>query len=62
MSDAKILSISEAGQKLSDLVDQVNDSHEPITISSAQSNAVLVSEQIWNALQETLYLNSIPGV
>lgn len=62
MSDAKILSIFEAGQKLSDLVDQVNDSHEPITIASAQGNAVLVSEQIWNALQETLYLNSIPGV
>ncbi|KAI9130219.1 type II toxin-antitoxin system Phd/YefM family antitoxin [Acaryochloris sp. CCMEE 5410] len=62
MPDATILSITEASQTLSDLVDQVNESHEPIMIASAQGNAVLVSEQIWNALQETLYLNSIPGV
>ncbi|WP_316964647.1 type II toxin-antitoxin system Phd/YefM family antitoxin [Acaryochloris sp. CCMEE 5410] len=52
MPDATILSITEASQTLSDLVDQVNESHEPIMIASAQGNAVLVSEQIWNALQE----------
>lgn len=62
MPNAIILSITEASQMLSDLVDQVNESHEPITIASAQGNAVLVSEQVWNALQETLYLSSIPGV
>lgn len=61
MSDATVLSITEASQTLSDLVEQVNQSHEPMTIASAQGNAVLVSEQAWNALQETLYLKSIPG-
>lgn len=62
MSDATILSIAEADQTLSDLVEQVNQSHEPMTIASTHGNAVLVSEQVWNALQETLYLKSIPEV
>lgn len=62
MSDITVLSITKASQTLSDLVEQVNESHAPITISSAHGNAVLVSEQAWNALQETLYLKAIPGV
>lgn len=62
MADSTILSVTEARQTLFGLVDQVNDSHEPVTITGKRGNAVLVSEQDWKAIQETLYLKSIPGV
>ena len=62
MADSTIFSVTEARQTLFGLVDQVNESHEPVTITSKRGNAVLVSEQDWKALQETLYLKSIPGV
>lgn len=38
------------------------DSHEPIQITGKRSNAVLVSEDDWRSIQETLYLISIPGL
>ena len=62
MADSTILSVTEARQTLFGLVDQVNESHEAVTITSKRGNAVLVSEQDWKALQETLYLKSMPGV
>lgn len=62
MADSTILSVTEARQTLFGLVDQVNESHEPVTITGKRGNAVLVSEQDWKAIQETLYLKSIPGV
>jgi antitoxin YefM len=61
MSDS-ILSITEARQTLFGLVDQVNESHEPVTIMGKRGNAVLVSEKDWRSIQETLYLKSMPGV
>ena len=62
MADSTIFSVTEARQTLFGLVDQVNESHETVTITSKRGNAVLVSEQDWKALQETLYLKSMPGV
>jgi antitoxin YefM len=62
MSDSTIISITEARQKLFGLVDQVNESHEPVTIIGKRGNVVLVSEEDWRSIQETLYLKSIPGV
>ena len=44
------------------LLDQVAKTHEPITITGRRHNAVLVSEEDWEAVQETLYLLSIPGM
>jgi antitoxin YefM len=44
------------------LINEVSTSHEPLTITSKHSNAVLVSEEDWEAIQETLYLMSIPGM
>ena len=57
-----ILNASEARANLYRLIDQTNESHEPVTISGKRNNAVLVSEDDWKALQETLYLVSIPGM
>ena len=42
------------------LIDQTRDCHEPIIISGKRNNAVLISVDDWNAIQETLYLCSIP--
>ncbi len=57
-----IINVSEAERKLHNLIDQTVSSHQPITIAGTKSNAVLISEEDWNAIQETLYLLSIPGM
>ena len=44
------------------LLTQVNESHEPITITGKKGNAVLIAEEDWQAINETLYLLSIPGL
>ena len=44
------------------LIDQTRDCHELIIISGKRNNAVLISVDDWNAIQETLYLCSIPGM
>ncbi|MBC8414487.1 MAG: type II toxin-antitoxin system Phd/YefM family antitoxin [Nitrospira sp.] len=56
------LSASEARAKLYKLLDEAASSHEPIQITGKRNNAVLVSEDDWRAIQETLYLVSIPGM
>jgi len=57
-----VLNASEARANLYRLIDQTNESHEPVTISGKRNNAVLVSEDDWKSIQETLYLVSIPGM
>ena len=57
-----IIKVTNARSKLYKLIDEVASSHEPIMISGKRTNAVLVSEDDWNAIQETLYLISIPGM
>jgi prevent-host-death family protein len=51
---------SDARKRLYSLLDDVADSHEPVAITGKRNNAVLVSEADWRAIQETLYLSSIP--
>lgn len=58
----EILSASEARSNLYRLIDQTAESHQPIVIAGKRSNAVLVSAEDWEAIQETLYLLSIPGM
>ena len=57
-----ILSASEARARLYGLLDEAAEAHEPIQISGKRNNAVLVSESDWRAIQETLYLLSVPGM
>jgi len=54
------LSASEARILLYRLLRQVAKTHEPVQITGKENNAVLVSEEDWRAVQETLYLVSIP--
>lgn len=57
-----ILNVSEARKNLYTLIDKSYDSHEPIFIKGKRHNAVLISEEDWASIQETLYLMSIPGM
>ena len=56
------LSASEARAKLYRLIDEAAESHVPIRITGKRNNAVLVSEDDWASVQETMYLLSIPGM
>lgn len=57
-----ILTASEARANLYRLIDQTAQSHEPIFISGKRSSAVLIAEDDWKAIQETLFLLSTPGM
>ena len=57
------ISITKARAKLNQIVQEVNESSQPITITNNRGkNAVLIGEEDWKAIQETLYLNSIPDM
>ncbi|HNV23385.1 MAG TPA: type II toxin-antitoxin system Phd/YefM family antitoxin [Candidatus Omnitrophota bacterium] len=56
------ITATEARAQLYTLLDKTADSHEPVQITGKRSNAVLVSEEDWRSIQETLYLISIPGM
>ncbi len=56
------LPVSQARAKLYKLVDAAAQSHEPVQIAGRRSSAVLISEEDWRAIQETLYLLAIPGM
>ena len=56
------ITASEARAGLYRLIDQTAESHQPVIISGKRANAVLVSEEDWSAIQETLYLLAIPGM
>lgn len=58
----QILNATEARSKLYTLIDEANQSHQPIIIKGKRNKAVLVAEEDWNAINETLYLLSIPGM
>lgn len=56
------MSATEARKRFYQLLDDVARSHEPVRITGKRGNAVLVSDEDWRAVQETLYLVSIPGM
>ena len=57
-----VLTASAARANLYRLIDQAAESHQPIVIAGKRSSAVLVSEEDWQAIQETMFLLSIPGM
>jgi len=56
------LTASQARSALYRLLDKTSQSHDPIQITGKRSNAILISEEDWRAINETLYLLSIPGM
>jgi len=57
-----IYNMSEARAKLFSLADQVQESHEPIILKGKRNNVVILAQEDYDSLQETLYLHSIPGL
>ena len=56
------VSATTARANLYRLIDQVNDESAPLTITGQRANAVLIGEEDWQAIQETLFLASVPGL
>ncbi len=56
------INATEARSRLYKLLDEIAESHEPILITGKRANAVLIAENDWRSIQETLYLLSIPGM
>ncbi len=57
-----VFNVTAARKQLYKLVQDVQDSHEPVIIAGKSGAAVLVSEEDWRAMAETLFLLSIPGM
>jgi len=56
------ISVSKARANIFQLIQETNESHNPIIITGKKNDAVLLSLDDWNAIQETLYLTSIPNM
>jgi antitoxin YefM len=56
------LTVTQARKRLFSLLDETNASHAPILIEGKRGGAVLIGEEDWSAIEETLYLTSIPGM
>lgn len=56
------ITATEARKQLYGLLDHVAASHEPLQIAGKRHSAVLIAEEDWRAVQETLYLSSVPGM
>ena len=54
------LTASKARVGMYKLLDKAAESHEPIQITGKRHNAILIAEDDWRAIKETLYLLSIP--
>ena len=57
-----VITASKARSNLYRLLDKTANSHEPVQNTGKRNNAVLIGEDDWRAIQETLYLLSIPGM
>ncbi|NOZ07333.1 MAG: type II toxin-antitoxin system Phd/YefM family antitoxin [FCB group bacterium] len=58
----KTINVTNARANLYKLLEEASKSHEPVQITGKNTNGVLLSEEDWRSIQETLYLVSIPGM
>ncbi|WP_312648910.1 type II toxin-antitoxin system Phd/YefM family antitoxin [Aminipila sp.] len=56
------INVTSARNNLFNLINEVNESHEPVQILGKKGNAVIISEDDWRAIEEMLYLLSVPGL
>jgi antitoxin YefM len=57
-----LLPLNDAQNNLQNLIDQVSEQGKPVIIQGEHGNAILLAEKDWSAIQETLYLLSVPGM
>lgn len=62
MEKLKTISATSARARFFGLIDEATENHQPVRITTKRKNAILVSEEDWDALHETMYLLSIPGM
>lgn len=58
----KVLNPSQARKDIYNLQKEIIKSHEPVLITGKGGNTIMVSEEDWNAIQETMFLLSVPGM
>ena len=58
----KVIPVSQARANIYSLMDETSQTHEPILITGKRNNVVMISQEDWSAIEETLYLNSVPGM
>ena len=58
----KVMTVSQARTNIYKIMDETAQTHQPIMITGKRNNVVMISEEDWNAIEETLYLNSIAGM
>jgi antitoxin YefM len=56
------LTATEASRRLDEVLDNLAESHDVVQIAGLRHSGVLVSDDDWRAIQETLYLTSVPGM
>jgi antitoxin YefM len=55
------LLLPEATKNLDQLIDKITENHQPVMIKGSQNDVIMISKEDWSAIEETIYLNSIPG-
>jgi antitoxin YefM len=58
----KVMTVSQARTNIYKIIDETAQTHQPIMITGKRNNVVMISEEDWNAIEETLFLNAIPGM
>ncbi len=58
----EIYTATQARQEIYKLIDHVAESHQPVYVTGRRHNVVIISEEDYRAIEETLYLLSIPGM
>ncbi len=58
----KVMTVSQARTNIYKIMDETAQTHQPIMITGKRNNVVMLSEEDWNAIEETLFLNAIPGM
>lgn len=58
----KVMTASQARSNIYKIMDETAQTHQPIMITGKRNNVVMISEEDWNAIEETLYLNSVTGM
>ncbi len=58
----KVMTVSQARTNIYKIMDETAQTHQPIMITGKRNNVVMLSEDDWNAIEETLFLNSIPDM
>ena len=57
-----VLHVNNIREKWDTILEEVQNTYEPLIITGEKHSAVLISEEVWRSIEETLYLTSIPGM